>query len=163
MPTCCPRGGACTSPCPGAPRRALLGIRNISGALISHTHADHVSSLTALIQRGLVNGNSIWMYPGWEQASRGPLARVWATLRTAAYERFGFGPAWRPTALTKSYVAGVTRASLVIDDLTVDVTTSSEALRLYVEALARGETGKQFADAASMLTRLRLRARHSTR
>jgi hypothetical protein len=136
--------------------RARLGITQIVGALISHTHADHVANLESFVAQGLVTGNNVWVYPGWESAARGPLARAFQALRDARYTAQGFGPAWQPTRLQTQDLSGVTTARLQVGDATIEVFTRTADLQRYNRELAAGRTGTRFADAASMLARIRL-------
>jgi hypothetical protein len=136
--------------------RARMGIERIVGALISHTHADHVANLESLVQQGLVTGTSVWVYPGWQSATRGPLARAFQALRDARYTAQGFGPLWQPTQLTTRDISGVTTARLQVGDASIEVFTRTADLLAYNRELAAGRTGTRHADAASMLTRIRL-------
>jgi hypothetical protein len=136
--------------------RARMGITNILGAVLSHTHADHIANLESFVQSGQVTGNRVFVYPGWESATAGPLARVFASLRAQRYAAQGFGPGWQPTQLTTRDVAGVTSATLQLGDARIDVVTRSVDLQRYVAELRAGRSGTKFADAASMLTRVRL-------
>lgn len=136
--------------------RARMGVTQIVGALISHTHADHVANLESLVQQGLVTGSRAWAYPGWESTTqRTPLARAFQALRNARYAAQGFGPTWSPSRLQTQGLAGVTTATLLLGDARVEVFTRTADLQRYNQELAAGRTGSRFADAASMLTRIR--------
>lgn len=135
---------------------ARLGITNIAGALISHTHADHVANLESFVQQGLVTGNSVWVYPGWQSATKGPLAAAFTALRDARYTGQGFGPTWQPTQLTTQSIATTTSATLQVGGATITVYTRTADLLRYNQELAAGRTGSKYADAASMLTRIRV-------
>jgi Domain of unknown function (DUF4157) len=136
-----------------------LNLTEIDGALLSHTHADHVANIPMLVQREQLTG-SIYVWPGWERATAGPLGKVWDALRDPSFTQYGKGPGWQPIAVSARQIAGpggatgVTRGSLQIAGTRLEFVTSTEKLQRYNQALAAGQTGSKFADAASKLTRV---------
>src|SRR5262249_17398501 len=68
--------------------QSRLNLTTIDGALISHTHADHVANIPMLVQSQQLKGN-IYVWPGWESATKGPLANVWTRLRDPLFTAFG--------------------------------------------------------------------------
>jgi hypothetical protein len=48
------------------------------------------------------SGSRVYVYPGWETATRGPLAALYRAMRDARYEAQGFGPGWQPSQLRTS-------------------------------------------------------------
>ena len=67
-----------------------FGISQIQGVLLTHTHADHVSGLTQLVQGGNITGNQVWVDPGWQNARVGPLGTVLQELGSGQHATRGF-------------------------------------------------------------------------
>ena len=154
-------GGATRTILPGslAALQRSLGIARIDEVLLMHTHADHVRLLLPLIESGLIRGNRVWIWPGWEQATRGPWADVLAALRDPSMTARGFGPAWSPTPLSVQTMGAtgteLTVATLPVGTAELSMVTRTADLQAYVSELQSGSTGTRTADASSMLTRVR--------
>ena len=139
--------------------QARMNVREIDGALLSHSHADHVSNIPTLVQQQRLGG-SIYVWPGWEQATKGPMAAVWQALQDPNFTQFGKGPGWQPTQVAAQQIpgpagtTGVTQGTMQIGSVQMDFVTSTDKLRRYVQALSAGESGTKFADAASKLVRI---------
>lgn len=139
-----------------------LNIKEITGTLLSHTHADHVANLPMLVRTRSIKGPNVWVYPGWEKATKGPLGKVWAELQKneQALKDAGYGPGWKPNALTVTEVKdsqggdGYVEAELSVGNARFKAVTLTKALKAYNKALAEGKSGTALADSASMLTRV---------
>ena len=140
--------------------KASLGIDRIDGVLLMHTHADHLRHLVSLITSGNIQGNRVWIWPGWEQATKGPWAKVMEQLRDPSMTARGFGPNWSPTPLPTRTI-GATGTELTVGTLRVGtaeltMVTRTADIAAYVGELTSGSTGTRTADASSMLTRIRV-------
>ncbi len=132
--------------------QARHGITNIQGAIITHTHADHVAGLTTLIQRGQLTGAQVWVYPGWETARVGPLGQALQALASGQAQTLQTRRVGVPGQT-------VTRARLVVGNATLEMVTDTRKLQQFNQRLAagrwRGSRGAtQVADPASMFTRV---------
>lgn len=138
--------------------RDRYGITEITGALLSHGHADHVSSLPLLIRTGQITASQVIVHAGLGNATRGPLARVWAELRSSSFTSLGFGPAWNPTSLQTVRIGNTANptlhTTLVIGTARFEIITLESALASHTAAVGRGTSGSSTADAASLLTRI---------
>jgi hypothetical protein len=132
--------------------RTRLNISRIQGAMITHTHQDHVNGLNLFQQQGNITAKNVWVYPGWGAATAGPLATQlqqggWTINNLQTHNITG------PTG--KQY----TTARLTVGEATFEVVTDTAKLQEYNRRLragrwsgSRGAT--QVADPASMLTRI---------
>ena len=140
--------------------KTSLGITRIDGVLLMHTHADHVRHLVKLIEAGQIQGNRVWIWPGWEQATKGPWAKALEALRDPSMTARGFGPTWSPTPLPVQTIGAtgteLTVATLRVGNAELSMVTRSADLAAYVGELTSGSTGTRTADASSMLTRIRV-------
>ena len=138
--------------------RNRYGITNITGALLSHGHADHVSSLPLLIRTGQISASQVIVHAGLGNARSGPLARVWTELQSSSFTSMGYGPSWNPTSLqtirTGSTTDPTLRTTLTIGTARFEIITLESALDAHNRALLRGISGSSTADASSLLTRV---------
>ncbi len=155
-------GGQTRGILPGAlaALKVSLGIDRIDGVLLLHTHADHVRQLVALIEAGQIQGNRVWIWPGWETATKGPWAKVLQQLRDPSMTARGFGPSWSPTPLAVQTIGATGReltvGTMPLGNAELTMVTRTADLAAYVGELQSGSTGTRTADASSMLTRVRV-------
>jgi hypothetical protein len=138
--------------------RTRFGITQITGAMLSHGHADHVSSLPLLISSGQINASQVIVHAGLESVQRGPLARVWTQLRSSSFTSLGYGPGWNPTSLQTAQIGNPASPTLTttitIGTARFEILTLASALQQHAGAIQRGGSGSSTADAASLLSRI---------
>lgn len=137
-----------------------LGITRIDDALISHAHADHVGGLATLAQRGNITGNRVWVYPGMQTITAGPLGAEIRRLATGTVSP-AFPAGWQPNQLTTNVVTHAsgrttTQSTLPVGNATLRMVTDTNQLQRFITAANAGNWAEasRFADAASMLTRI---------
>ena len=149
-----------TVPVVQATSLALLQVRNkidrIDAAVYTHAHSDHSKGLGLLASQGNFTGSDVFVHPGWERATVGPLADAYRDLTAADATRFPAG--WQPQTLTSSTVTGptgqsVTRGSLPVGEATLEFAIETRALADFNAALRAGNWSRasSLADRASGL------------
>jgi hypothetical protein len=135
--------------------RTQFGITSVDHALVSHLHSDHVGALAWMIANGSISGRNVWVLPGIEASTVGPLAD-----QVNQIGRRQLLPAgWAPQPLTTRTIANntVTRSTLSVGTATVEMAVETRHLQAFVNALAAGDWRRAtaLADAATPVIRVR--------
>lgn len=135
-----------------------MGIARVDKAFISHAHSDHAGALTWMVTNGNLTGSTVWLMPGMENFTKGPLGRELTKLGTGTVSPL-FKQGWKATPVTAQVLPqtpAVTVATLPVGNATLKMAVGTAELQRFVDA-ARTKNWSQasaLADAATPLTHI---------